>query len=180
MEDAFATASQRSDMLLVLIEKLFNAKNTDRESVAIRGALELMFKIVAKYQAPDDEFVDTITIEEIERDMFRLVSLSMNTGIASTKYLTGSKHFYSLGKKKAAEAFLQAKSTVEGDGGTFSAAKHNPIMEQIKGMYGIKSARAEAEGTALEQVTEIADKLCQVLKKIHDRKTREKLANIGT
>ena len=181
MSDFDTDLEYRTGLLESLIYKLMSrADDTDRETQAVLVASTKIFEIVAKYQAPDEEFMDVLTIEEIEMDMVRLLTLSMNTGIASAKALAASKHFVSLGKKKGADAILQERSAIQAQEGKFVASAAKPLEDKEKGSYGIKSAKIEAEGNALALITDISDKLTQVLKRIHERKVREKTLAPGT
>ena len=181
MSDFENDVEYRTGLLESLIHKLMSrADEGDPETQAVLIASTQIFSIVAKYQAPDEDYMDVLTIEEIEMDMVRLLTLSMNTGIAGSKSLAASKHFVALGKKKGADSILQERSAVRAEGGKFVASAAKPLEDKEKGSYGIKSAKIEAEGNALMLITDIADKLTQVLKKIHDRKVREKTLAPGT
>lgn len=164
----------RTGLLESLMEKLMSRSDPeDRETQAISIACNKLFALVAKYQAPDEDFIDRLTVREIEQDMVVLTTLAMNTGIASSKALAASKHFVALGKKKGADQILKERSAKESEGEKFVASAAKPLDEQQKAAYNVKAAKVEAEGEALKHVTEIADKLTQVLKKIHDRMLRE-------
>lgn len=181
VDPEFQNAAYRVDLMISLIEPLFayeEGKQPSKQTLAVRGALEIIFEIAAKYQVPDSDFVDNLSIEDLERDMYQLTSLSFITGIVAAKAQAGSKHFYALGKKKGAEAVLQERSRCVVEKEKFSAAAADYLSEQQKGSYGISEARAQAEGSALEQITDISDRLCQVLKKIHERKVRELMSNL--
>jgi len=176
MDGDYAKHNYRVDIMKSLLVELFGTeegKEEDKQHKVLRNAVVALLNILSKYQDPDEDWADNQDMKSIEQDMLKLLAYSAPVGMAGARMKAHAARWHAVGRKSGAEALLQEKSRLEAKKTKFVAAAAEPLREKAKGSAYIKEARTQANADALLQLAQHADKLCNVLKKIHDRMLKE-------
>ena len=181
-DEEYAGHNYRVDLMKSLLVELFRpdadpktgkVKPEDKQHAVLRNAVMGVLNVLAKYQDPDNDWDDDQDLAGIEKDMKRLVAYSAPIAGAGGRMKAHTTRFHAMGRKAGAEAILQEKARLRGKGEKFVVAAAEPLRDQAKGQFYIQEAKMLANAEALLQLASHADKLCNVLKKVHDRMLKE-------
>ena len=181
-DSEYAKHSYRVDIMKSLLVELFRpGKNKkgevipeDNQHKVLRNSVMALLEIMAKYQDPDDDWDAEQDMQTIEQDMKKLLVYSVPVAMGGARMKAHAARYHAMGRKGGAEALLQEKSRVENvEKKKFVVAAAEPLREKAKGEMYINESRMQANSDALMQLAAHADKLCNVLKKIHDRMLKE-------
>ena len=181
-DNEYAEHNYRVDIMKSLLVELFRPdidpktqkpRPEDKQHKVLRNAVMGLLNVMAKYQDPDNEWDDDQNMAGIEKDMKKLLAYSVPVAMAGARMKAHAARFHAMGRKAGAEAILQEKSGLQAQGQKFVAAAAEPLRDKAKGKMYIREARMQANAEALMQLAQHADKLSNVLKKIHDRMLKE-------
>jgi hypothetical protein len=181
-DDDFDNGEYRVDLMKSLLTEIFAPKINkktgevrpeDKQHAAIRNYVLKLIEILSRYQNPEEDWDHANDVATIEKDMIYLTTYSAPVAEAGFKLKANASRWHAMGRKAGAEALLSEKKRLQANKKNYVASAAAPLQEKAKGLHQIEEAKTASHSEALIQLAAHADKLCNVLKKVHDRMLQE-------